>query len=116
MNKEAKILIGIAVGTIALLVGGSLLFNKVNNTTTPPKVYDSSLVEGKNDAYSKGPDNASVTITEFGDLECPACGQSEPVIEQVISQYKDKVKFVFRQFPLSMHPDAVYAAEAAEAA
>jgi protein-disulfide isomerase len=60
-----------------------------------------------------GPANAPVTLVEFADFECPYCGGLYPTLKLVEKGYADKVKFVFRQFPLtSMHPHAQKAAEA----
>ena len=62
---------------------------------------------------SKGPANAVVTIVEFADFECPFCGGLHPTLKQVERAYPDKVRFVFRQFPLvNSHPNAQKAAEA----
>jgi protein-disulfide isomerase len=62
---------------------------------------------------SKGPANAAVTIVEFADFECPFCGGLHPTLKQVERAYPDKVRFVFRQFPLvNSHPNAQKAAEA----
>jgi protein-disulfide isomerase len=61
---------------------------------------------------AKGPENAPVTIVEFSDFECPFCGRVNPTLEQVQQKYGDKVRIVFRQFPLAMHANAQKAAEA----
>jgi protein-disulfide isomerase len=68
------------------------------------------------DDPARGPVNAPVTIIEFTDFQCPACAAMQPVIEQVLKDYGDRVRFVVRDFPLAMHPDARKAAEAANAA
>lgn len=60
----------------------------------------------------RGPENAPIKIVEFSDFQCPFCVRFVPVLEQVISKYGDKVRLVFRQFPLSAHPQAFKAAEA----
>lgn len=69
------------------------------------------VVEAKGPA--RGPDNAKVTIVEFSDFECPFCSKAEDSVNQVMEQYAGKVKLVFRHFPLSFHPHAAKAAEAA---
>jgi protein-disulfide isomerase len=69
------------------------------------------VVEAK--GPSRGPDNAKVTIVEFSDFECPFCSKAEDSVTQVMEQYAGKVRLVFRHFPLSFHPHAAKAAEAA---
>lgn len=62
---------------------------------------------------SKGPANAVVTLVEFSDFECPFCGGLFPTLKLVERNYSDKVRIVYRQFPLTnMHPRAQKAAEA----
>jgi protein-disulfide isomerase len=62
---------------------------------------------------AKGPAAAPVTIVEFSDFECPFCSRVNPAIQQAIEKYGDKVRVVFRQFPLNnIHPKAQKAAEA----
>ena len=64
-----------------------------------------------------GNPNAKVTLLEYGDFQCPYCQQYAATVQQVQEQYKDTVKFQFRNFPLSsIHQNAVAAARAAEAA
>ena len=62
---------------------------------------------------SKGPADAPVTIVEFSDFECPYCGGLLPTLNKIEQNYKDKVRVVYRQFPLNnIHPNAQKAAEA----
>jgi protein-disulfide isomerase len=68
------------------------------------------------DAPAFGPADAKVTIVEFSDFQCPFCSRAANVAHQVKEKYSDKVRFVFRQFPLSFHQNAHPAAEAALAA
>jgi protein-disulfide isomerase len=61
---------------------------------------------------AKGPESAPVTIVEFSDFQCPFCARLIPTLDQVKEKYGDKVRVVFRQFPLAMHAQAQKAAEA----
>lgn len=68
------------------------------------------------DAPALGPADAKVTLVEFGDFQCPYCGDEEPVLRQLRADYDGRVRFVFKQFPLSFHEHAQLASEAALAA
>jgi protein-disulfide isomerase len=66
--------------------------------------------------HLRGPIEAPVTVVEYGDFECPYCGQAEPVVRELLGDFGD-VRYVWRHLPLSdVHPRAQLAAEAAEAA
>ncbi len=65
----------------------------------------------------RGPRDALVTIVEYGDFECPFCGQAEAVIRELLARWGDELRYVWRHLPLNdVHPTAQLAAEAAEAA
>ncbi len=67
--------------------------------------------------HIRGPLDARITLLEYGDFECPYCGEAEPVIRQVLDSLGDDLAFVFRHLPLvDVHEHAELAAEAAEAA
>ena len=69
------------------------------------------------DDHRAGPDDAPVTLVEYGDYECPYCGAAHPVVQEVRRILGANLRFVFRNFPLTQaHPHAERAAEAAEAA
>jgi protein-disulfide isomerase len=71
---------------------------------------------GAND-HAQGPGNAPITVVEYGDYECPYCGEAYPITKELQKRLGNKLRFVFRNFPLGeMHPHAEHAAEAAEAA
>jgi protein-disulfide isomerase len=66
--------------------------------------------------HLRGPEEALVTVVEYGDFECPYCGQAEPVVRELLADHGD-VRYVWRHLPLpDVHPHAQLAAEAAEAA
>ncbi len=70
-----------------------------------------------NNDHTTGNSAAVLEIVEFGDYQCPHCGAAHPVIKEMLEEYGDGIKFVFRNFPLSqIHPLARPAALAAEAA
>src|SRR5258706_10735641 len=67
--------------------------------------------------HSEGPENAPLTLVEYGDYQCPYCGAAYPVIKRLQKILGSKLRFIFRNFPLTQaHPYALVAAEAAEAA
>lgn len=68
------------------------------------------------DDPSKGSATAPVTIVMFSDFQCPACAATHPVLKKVMAEFGDKIRFVVRDFPLSMHKDSFQAALAANAA
>lgn len=88
--------------------------NNPNKITGSGKVSTDILV--KPQSHGQGPMDAKVTVVEFGDYECPACKAAQPIVDQVLSEYKDKIRYVFRNYPLSGHQYAFGAAQAAEAA
>ncbi len=65
--------------------------------------------------HIQGSENAAVTLVEYGDYECPHCGHAHPVVKRLQKHFGDKLRFVFRNFPLAqIHPLAEPAAEATE--
>ena len=78
-----------------------------NTQLTPP-------VSGRD--HTQGSANAPITLVEYGDFECPYCGQAFYVVKQLQQRLGDQLRYVFRNFPLvQIHPYALQAAEAAEA-
>jgi protein-disulfide isomerase len=67
--------------------------------------------------HIQGPIDAPIALVEYGDYECPYCGEAHPVVKAIQKRLGDRLCFAFRNFPLAnMHPHAEHAAEAAEAA
>ncbi len=86
---------------------------KVENLLPP---YRPARVEVAATGPAKGPERAPVTIVEFTDFQCPFCSRAESTVSQVMVEYKDKVRVVFRDFPLPFHAQAQKASEAAHCA
>jgi Na+/H+ antiporter NhaA len=84
---------------------------------TPEDILDlSDDIDPERD-HIRGPDDAPVTLVEYGDFQCPYCGQAESVIRELISSFGDDIRYVWRNLPLNdVHANAQLAAEAAEAA
>jgi protein-disulfide isomerase len=67
--------------------------------------------------HIQGPADAAVTLVQYGDYECPYCGEAYPIVKEIQARMGERLRFVFRNFPISTsHPHAERAAEAAEAA
>jgi protein-disulfide isomerase len=65
--------------------------------------------------HAQGHDRAPLTLVEYGDYECPYCGRAYPIIKRVQEHFGERLRFVFRNFPLAeIHPHALHAAVAAE--
>lgn len=101
---------GVIVAVLVLLGGifwATNSHNKTNGTASNAKPTQN--VEGTSPL--------GVTLVEYGDFECPFCGQFYPIVKQVAAEYKDQVVFQFRNLPLqSIHKNAFAGARAAEAA
>jgi len=83
---------------------------------TADEVVDLDLPVDPDHDHIRGPEDAPVTLVEYGDFECPYCGQAEPIVRELLSDFGD-VRYIWRHLPLSdVHPNAQLAAEAAEAA
>jgi Na+/H+ antiporter NhaA len=123
--EEAKLAVLTAAVCAAVL--GWLAFRVI--TLLPPEVMTRQFartaesivdlaapVDPERD-HIRGDDDAPVTLVEYGDFECPFCGRAEPVLRQLLNEFGNDLRFVFRHLPLSdVHPRAQLAAEAAEAA
>ncbi len=111
MSSEAKTIFGIGIATIIIVVGGVIM---LGSNSQPPKSDSKALERG--DSYKISSTSAKVTVVEFADFQCPACGAAHPIVKQILEQYQGKINFVYRHFPLPQHKNAELAAEAAEAA
>ena len=84
---------------------------------TPNLILDLAEPVDPERDHLRGPEDAPVTVLEYGDFECPFCGQAEPVLRELLREFDDDVRYVWRHLPLNdVHPNAQLAAEASEAA
>lgn len=98
---------------IIVIFGGIFWFTK--SKSSAPSGGDTSQNSGTN--HLLGNNTTGVTLVEFGDYQCPACYQYYPLVKQLQEKYNDQIAFQFRNFPLvQIHPNAMLAARAAEAA
>lgn len=82
----------------------------------PAEKIDLATIITKDD-HIRGNVNAPVTLVEFSDLECPFCGRFHPTMQQAMTEYGDRVRWIYKHFPLeSIHPSARALAEASECA
>ena len=110
MSKSTtnSFLIGFLVILVVLL--GYYMFS---GSATKPTTTD---VVVSLDDHVRANKDASVTLVEFGDFQCPACGAYEPMVRQAVAGSAQDVRFVFRHFPLTqIHQNALLAAKYAEA-
>jgi len=102
-------------GVLVLAIVAGLWFMRSAQQTPTGSVAAGS--PGANPPQAKGRADAPVTIEEFGDYQCPPCGALYPELEKIKADYGDRVRLVFRHYPLArIHPNALAAAHAAEAA
>ncbi|MBA3514621.1 MAG: thioredoxin domain-containing protein [Pyrinomonadaceae bacterium] len=86
-------------------------------SSSPGSKVSNSANSGAQPPHAIGPENAPVTLEEFGDFECPPCGLLHPVLKTVEKEFGPRLRVIFREFPLvPAHPHALVAARSAEAA
>jgi protein-disulfide isomerase len=122
--KNLPLLLATIVGSLVLVFGIAYFFSggsgpaQNNNPATFAEAEQEPEEIILGDARNTtGPEDATITIVEFSDLQCPACKAIAPLVKQVLAEHPEDVKLVYRHFPLnSIHPYAQLAAYASEAA
>jgi len=103
-----------AIAVILIVFGGILLF-KGNKANAPSDGSNSSA--GNPTQHVEGKGTTGVVLVEYGDYQCPFCGQYYPIVKEVAQKYNDQITFQFRNLPLlQIHQNAFAGARAAEAA
>ena len=118
MNRRLPVIIILSVLALATF-GGYLMYQNSRQATAPPDTATTpGSLPSSSPAFSITPQvRQVVTIEEFGDYQCPPCGNLHPVVTSIKKEFGDKVRFVFHHFPLiQIHPNASPAASAAVAA
>ncbi|MBI2598994.1 DsbA family protein [Candidatus Curtissbacteria bacterium] len=114
MSNEGKFFIGIGAVTLAVIIVGVVFFAGGSKSGETKSIAVGELTAG---GQTLGESTASAQIVEFGDYQCPACGQAHPIVKQFLKDHGGSVYFVYRHFPLTqIHSNANPAARAAEAA
>lgn len=99
----------IVVLVVIILIAGSVVYSK----QVTSKANEGVAIE----VHQKGNHEAQITLVEYSDFECSACGQFYPYVKDIINEYNDELNFEYRHFPLSnIHDKAIPAAKASEAA
>lgn len=114
-----KIYILVFILLSALILSGCSLTKKGDIKGAEIQVSDQGTkipLDIVKDGYFKGPKDAKITIVEFSDYQCPACKSMSVIIDEVVKEYPNEVRLVYRNFPLSYHQFSFKAATAAEAA
>lgn len=112
LTNESKILLGILGASVAIVAIATVFFSQ--SPKSEPALSREQLIT--NDTQSVGNASASAYLVEFSDYQCPACKSAKPFVDAVVEEYKEKLIFAYRHFPLDQHQYAVKAAVAAEAA
>lgn len=112
LTNESKVLLGILGATVVIIVVASVFFSQ--SPKSEPVLSREQLITS--DTQSIGNASASAYLVEFSDYQCPACKSAKPFVDAVVEEYKEKLLFAYRHFPLDQHQYAVKAAVAAEAA
>lgn len=114
---EKKFFTGIIVFSV-LIVAIAIFFISKNQSLTVAvsKEQAKEILAVKSDDWVKGTEGASITIVEYLDFECEACRVYYPMVKQLKEEYKDKLRFVVRYFPLPNHKNSMTSAQAVETA
>ncbi len=115
--KRSLPLLVIAAVLVAALAATWILLRSAGTNQTPANSSGSGP-PGAEPPHIRGTPNASVTLEEFGDFECPVCATYSAEVKKIESEFGDRLRVIFREYPLypTPHKHALIAAQAAEAA
>jgi protein-disulfide isomerase len=115
MPKLLKPLIVIIIA-VAVAAGAAVYLSR-----QPDKPADTAgaptHADIKGGGHIRGPENATLTLVEFGDYQCPSCGAYHPLVKEILNRYPQQLRLEFHHFPLvTVHPNSMLASQAVEAA
>jgi protein-disulfide isomerase len=120
MSKAAWIIFG---SVIVALLGGLIIYSRLSSPSIDVSGIENNSIVAASDQngqigdHAYGNTDSKVILLEYGDFQCPSCEGAHPQVKEVMEEYKDRVLFIFRNFPItSAHPNARAAAGAVEAA
>ncbi len=119
ISQDVKILIGVGIVTaIIVVVAAFTIGNQPSKLDREQKVLSESQIKIllRKDTHITGSSKTKVIVVEFGDFQCPACSIAYQVVSQIKKEYEGKVRFAFREFPLTAHKNGYTSALVAEAA
>lgn len=118
-SQQKKLAKRLTIWAVVFVALGGTVFGLVKLASIAPSQNQGALLVGavSTSDWTSGNKDAKAILVEYGDFQCPACGAIHPLIKQLESDYKDKMLFVFRHFPLrQIHANADLASRAAQSA
>lgn len=115
MTQETKMIVGIGLGTLAIFAAIVFAVTKTSPAPAVSQIADEKVLV-REDSHKITTSTATVTMVEFADFQCEACRAAQPGVKLLLEDYKGKLNFVSRYFPLPGHTHSRLAAQAVEAA
>src|ERR1700757_4831232 len=116
MSKLLKPLVVIIIA-VAVAAGAAVYLSRQPDEPATNPSAAPTHVDIKGGGHFRGPENAAVTLVEFGDYQCPSCGAFHPLVKELLNRYPTQVRLEFHHFPLvTVHPNTMLASQAVEAA
>ena len=113
IKRNAPIFI---IGFVTVLIFVGIIIASQGKSSSPSLKPVSEDLLITDHTYIKGPKDSPVTLVEFGDFECPACQTFHPIVNYILENHANELKFAYRHFPLPQHKYAKKAAEASQIA
>ena len=115
MSKTLKPLIVIIIA-VAVAAGAAVYLSRQPDQPTETAATPTHA-DIKGGGHIRGPENAPLTLVEFGDYQCPSCGAYHPLVKEILNRYPQQLRLEFHHFPLvTIHPNTMLASQAVEAA